>query len=240
MERQRERVDGGRDEVGPRVDGGERRREADPRRALDVEADGKAARLLDPRDELLRAVREERPGGIVHDHPRRAELRQLARLLDERVRLARASRAVHEAGVEGAAGVRDRRARLAQVGDVVQRVVEPEDLDAVLGRAGDEAPDDVAADGARADEEAPAQRDAERRRHARLDPADALPRALDAPAHGRVEDAAARDLEAGEPGAVEDLGDAEDLRRRQGARRGAPARAGGWSCRRASARTSGP
>ena len=71
--------------------------------------------------------------------------------------------------------------------------------------------DDVGRDRARADEEAPAQRDPERRRRARVDRADPLPRALDAAPHRRVEDAAARDLEAGEPGAVEDLRDAEDL-----------------------------
>ncbi len=61
----------------------------------------------------------------------------------------------------------------------------------------------------RADEEPSAQREPERRRRARVDRADPLPRALDASAHRRVEDAAARDLEAGEPGAVEDLRDAE-------------------------------
>ena len=109
------------------------------------------------------------------------------------------------------AGAGDRLARLAQVGDVVQRVVQPEDVDAVLGRRGDEAPHEVGADRPRADEEAAAEREPERRRRARLERADPLPGALDAAPHGRVEDAAARDLEAGEAGAVEDLGEAEDL-----------------------------
>ncbi len=162
-------------------------------------------------DELLRAVRDERAGRVVHEDPRRAELGQLARLLDERVRLAGASGAVHEPRVERAARIRDRRACLAQVRDVVQWVVEAEDVDAVLRRTRDEAADDVAADGTRADEEAAAERDAERSRYARLDRANALPRALDAAAHGRVEDAAPGDLEAREAGAVEDLRDAEDL-----------------------------
>ncbi len=49
---------------------------------------------------------------------------------------------------------------------------------------------------------------------ARLQRADALPRALDAAAHGGVEDAAARDLEVGEAGAVEDLGEAQQVGRR--------------------------
>ena len=160
MERERERIDGRRDEVRSRVDGGERRREADARRALDVEADREAARLPDPRDELLRPVRDERARRVVHEDPRRAELGQLPRLLDERVGLARATRAVDEPGVERAAGARDRGTRLAQVRDVVQRVVQTEDVDPVLRRARDEAAHDVAADRPRADEEATAQRDA--------------------------------------------------------------------------------
>ena len=57
-----------------------------------------------------------------------------------------ATRAVDEPGVELLAGADDRLARLAQVGDVVQRVVQAEDVDAVLGRAGDEAAHDVGAD----------------------------------------------------------------------------------------------
>ena len=215
VEGQRERIDRRGDEVRTGVDGSERRCEADTRRALDVEADGKAARLLDPGDELLRLVRQECARRVVHDDPGGAELGQLARLLDEHVGLARAARAVDEPRVERATGARDRRARLAQVRDVVERVVEPEDVDAVLGRARDEAPHDVAADGPRADEEASTQRDSERRRHARLDRANPLPRALDPATHGRVEDASSGHLQAGEARAVEDLRDAQDFRRRQ-------------------------
>ena len=75
-------------------------------------------------------------------------------------------------------------------------------------------------DGTRADEEASAKRDPQRRGHARLDRADALPRALDAPADGGIEDASAGDLEAREPCAVEDLGDAQHLGGRQLPREG--------------------
>ena len=218
VERERERIDGGCDEVRARVDGGERRCEPDARRALDVEAHREPARLPDPRHEVLRPVRDERARRVVHEDPRRAELGQLPRPLDQRVGLAGAARAVHEPGVEGAAGTRDRGARLAQVRDVVERVVETKDVDAVLRRARDEAAHDVAADGPRADEEATAQGDSERSRDAALDRADPLPRALDATAHGGVEHTAARDLQAGEPGSVEDLGDAQHLGRRQLAR----------------------
>ena len=72
--------------------------------------------------------------------------------------------------------------------------------------------------GPRADEEAAAERQRERRRRARLQRADALPRALDPAAHGAVEDAAARDLEVREAGAVEELGEAQQIRRRHQAR----------------------
>ena len=220
VQRERERVDGGRDEVCAGLDGRERAGETRPGGALDVEADREPARLLDPRHELMRPVREERAGRVVHDHPGGAEVGQLPRLLDERVGLAGPPWAVDEPGVERPAGARDRGARLAQVGDVVQRVVEPEDLDAVLRRAGDEAADDVASHGLRADEEPPAERDPERRRDAGLDRADPLPRRLGPSPHGRVEDAAAGDLEAREPRLVEDLGDAQDLGSRQSAREG--------------------
>ncbi len=117
-------------------------------------------------------------------------------------------------------GPDDRLACLLEVRDVVEWVVQAKDVDAVLRRAGDEAPDDVLRDGLRADEEATTEREAERRRGARVDRTDPLPGALDGAAHGRVEDAAARDLEVGEAGLVEDLGDPEDVTRGYLARQG--------------------
>ena len=217
VERECERVHGGRDQVRSRVDGRKRGREPDARGALDVEADREAARFHEPHDELLRPVRYERSCRIVHQDPRRAQIGQLPRLLDERVglRLARATRAVDEAGVEGAAGAGDRSSRLAQVRDVVQRIVQTEDVDPVLRGARDEAAHDVAGDRPRADEETTAQRDAQRRRDPPLDRADPLPRTFDAATHGRIEDPSARHLETGEARLVEDLRHAEDLRRRQ-------------------------
>ena len=220
VKRERERIDRRCDEVGARVDRRERGRESDACRPLHIEADRKPARLHDPCDELLCLVGEQRARRVVHEDPRRAEIRQLPRLLDERVRLVGAPRAVDEPGVESTARARDRGSRLTQVGDVVQRVVKAEDPDSVLGRARHEPADDVAAHGARADQEAPAQRDSQRSRDARLDRADPLPRALDATAHRRVEHATARDLEAGESGSVEDLRDAKDFRRGQLPRKG--------------------
>ena len=89
--------------------------------------------------------------------------------------------------------------------------MEPEDVDAVLGGRGDEAAGEVGVDGPGADEKAAAQREPERRLDARLERADPLPRALDAPLDGRVEAAAARDLEIREAGLVEDLREPELL-----------------------------
>ncbi len=214
VERQREWVHRSGDEVGSGLDGRERGGDAHPGRALDVEADREPARLPNLCNQLTRLVRKEGAGRVVDDDPCRAELRQLARLFDERCGLVRSPGAVDEPGVKRASRARDRRAGLAQVRDVVQRVVQAEDLDPVLGRTGHEPPHDVAADRPRSDEEATAERDPQRSRHARLDRPDPLPRALDAPSDGRVEHASAGDLEAGEARGVEDLGHAEDLRGR--------------------------
>ena len=213
VQRQRERVDRGRDNVGPDAGRHERVGERRASGRLDVEADGQAARLAEALDELLRHVREEPTGRVVQQDPRRAEGGHLSRLLDQRVDLAVATGAVDEPDVELTTRLDDRLPRLDEVRDVVQRVVEPEDVDPVLGRARDEPAHDVRRDGLRADEEPAAQGEPERRRRAGVDRADPLPGALDASPHGRVEDAAARHLEAREPGAVEDLRDAEHLAR---------------------------
>ena len=192
---ERDRIDGARREIGAGPDRLERGGQRVAARALAVDADGQPARLADALDQLGCAVRAERAGRVVDDDARSAELGQLARLLDERVDLARDARAVDEPRLELALRLGDRLGGLAQVRDVVERVVQPEDVDPVLRRRGDEPPRELAADRPRADEEAAAQRQPERRLDARLDRADALPRALDAAPDGAVEDAAARDLE---------------------------------------------
>ena len=65
------------------------------------------------------------------------------RSLDERLV---AAAAVQQACIELAACVDDRLGRVAEVVDVVQRVVQPEDVDAALGGAGHEPAREVAAD----------------------------------------------------------------------------------------------
>src|SRR5262249_40762988 len=173
--------------------------------------------LAQSRHELARAMRLKRAGWIVQQHARRAERRQLARLLDQRGRLTGTAGAVDETGLELRSRVRNRGGRPAQVRDVVQPVVETEDVDAVRGGGGDEPANEVVVRGARADEKAAAEREAERCRRASLQRADALPRALDAAANGAVEAAASRHLEVGEARAVQDLGDAKLIGGRQSA-----------------------
>ena len=92
----------------------------------------------DPRDELLRGVRRSAPVGSFTTTlvaPRSGGLR--AR---RACRSPPACRAVDETRVECPAGARDRGTGLAEIRDVVQRVVETEDVDAVLCRARHERP----------------------------------------------------------------------------------------------------
>ena len=213
VQRERERVDRARDELRAGARGRERRGERAAAGALDVDPDGQAARLGERVDELLRRVRLEPAGRIVEQDAHRAELGQLLRALDERLELAGAAGAVDEPGLEVALGGDDRLRRLAEVRHVVERIVETEDVDPVLGSGGDEAPREVGVDRPRADEETAAEREAERRLDARLERADPLPRALDAALDGGLEVPAARHLEVREPGAVEDLGEPELLGR---------------------------
>ena len=126
--------------------------------------------------------------------------------------------AVDQPAVELAACLADRLSRDPQVVDVVERVVQPEDVDAARSGGEHEAPDELVGDGSRADEEAAAHREREGGLHPRLDAADPLPRAFDAAAHAGVEDAAARDLERGKSSAVEDLREPQELRGRDRAR----------------------
>ena len=211
VQRERDRIDGTGDQVRSGTRSVERCGQPAPGRPLAIEADGQAASLGERRDELVRPVRLERSGRIVEEHARGSEVGQPLRLLDERLRLAALARAVDQARVELALRRDDRLARLTQVRDVVERILEPEDVDAALGRARDESPREVAADGARADEEAAAERHPERRLRAGFQRTDPLPGALDAAPDRRVEDTPSGNLEIREAGAVENLGEPEQV-----------------------------
>ena len=152
-----------------------------------------------------------------------AEIRQLLRLLDELLGTRRCTGAVDEAGIELPTGGRDRLAGLAQVRDVVQRVVQTEDLDAVLGRAG------ARSGGTKS----PATgREPTRKRPRSARPSGVFVRELSARirSHGLStprrtalsNTPTARDLERSEPRAVEDLGELEQLGRSESARPAAP------------------
>ena len=208
---ERERVDGGRDQVGPDPrcdDGVEQPR---PRRSLHEQPHRQARFGPDPLHELLGQMWQQRVRRIVEDDAGRAELGNLLRPLDQRFDLAFPAGAVDEPDVELLPRGHDGLPGLTEVRDVVERIVEAKDVDAVVGGTGDEPAHDVRRDGARADEEPPAKRQAERRRRPRIDRPDPLPRALDGSPDGRVEYAASRDLEVGEPRTVEDLRDPQHL-----------------------------
>jgi len=79
----------------------------------------------------------------VQEHAHRTELRQRLRALDQRVDIAGRPRAVDEARLEVPLGRLDRLGCFAQVGDVVERIVQPEDVDPVLCGRGDEASADA-------------------------------------------------------------------------------------------------
>jgi len=218
MERQGDRVQGARDEVRPRTDCLERGREGVAGGTLAVEPNREPARLAQGANELIRPVRLERARRIVEENAHSAELGQLLRLLDEIFGLAGVARPVDEAGIELALGVRDRLAGLAQVGNVVEGVMQPEDVDAALGCGRDEAAGEVRADRSGADQESPSQCHRERRLGARLECADPLPGALDTTPNRAVEDPAAGDLQVGEAGCVQGLGQPKQVRRRHPAR----------------------
>ena len=150
MHRQRDGVHRGRDHVGARARCFERGRERVATGALRVEADRQPGKLAQLAHQLSGTVRLQHGGRVVEQDPRGAHLRQALRRVDERLVTAAA---VEQPRLELLPRADDRLGRLTKVVDVVQRIVEPEDVDAALGRARDETPRKVAADGARADQE---------------------------------------------------------------------------------------
>src|SRR6188508_2441632 len=205
MEGERDRIEGTGDHGRARARRLERGRQRGAARALAVQPDRQVARLTEPLDELPRLRRIERPRWIVDEDARGPELAEAVGALEENVRLTAQARAVHQAHRELLAGRANRLRGLLQVGQVVQRVVDPEDVDAACGGTRDEPRDEVARERARPDEQPAPQGHPERRLAACTDSADPLPRALHATADGRVEAASARHLEVRETGVVEDV-----------------------------------
>ena len=215
---ERNRVDGARNQVGARTRRLERGRERVATGSLAVDAHRQTGLLAEPRDQFVCSVRLERPGRVVQEHPHGAEIRQLARLCHQRVGLAGPARAVDEPCLELAACPRDRVRRFTKIRDVVERIVQPEDVDAVFGSRSDEPADEVVVDRARPDEQAAAKRQAEWSLDVRLQRADSLPGALDSSPDRTVEAATARNFQIGEAGLIENLADLQLLRGGQPAR----------------------
>ena len=111
MHRERDRVDRVRDHVGARACRLERVREPVPAGALRVEPDRQARHLAELRDELAGTVGLQERRRVVQEQPRRTELRQPARGLDERLVLAAA---VEKTGFELLACGDDRAAAAAR------------------------------------------------------------------------------------------------------------------------------
>ena len=210
MDGERNRVDGAGNDVRIRPRGLDRGRECRPCRSLAVETNRQSARLADPLDEYARAARIEGAGRVVHQCSRSAELVQAMSALEEDVAFVRRAGAVHEPDCELFPGAANRLGSVHEVLKVVQRVVDPKDVDTALGSAVDEAPNEISRDGPRTDQEASTKRDPERCLTPRLQGSDSLPGAFDPAPHGRVEAAAAGDLEVCEPSTVEDVGELEE------------------------------
>jgi hypothetical protein len=155
-------------------------------------------------------VRLERSRWVVQEDACRTEVGQLLRLLDQLLLGGRA-RAVDEARLELPVCGRDRLARLTEIRNVVQWILETENIDSALGRAGHEPSSEVAADRPRADQEPASQGHPERRLRPRLERTDPLPGALDSAAHRGVEDATTGDLQVGKAGVVEKLRQPEEI-----------------------------
>ena len=144
MDGERDRVDRAGDELCARARRLHRGRERRAGGALAVEADRKPARLAHRSDELPRGSRVERASRIVDENPGRAELAEPLGSLNEEVRLAVRPRAVDEAYRKLLAGGPHRLRSILEVREVVQRIVDPENVDAALRCAPDETPDEVA------------------------------------------------------------------------------------------------
>ena len=131
MHRQCDRIHRRREDVGACTRGLDRRCERVASRALRVEPDRQPRDLAQLGDELARTVRLQERGRVVEEQPCRAELGQALRGVDQCLV---ATAAVQQSRLELALRGNDRLGRLAQVVDVVQRIVKPEDADPALRR----------------------------------------------------------------------------------------------------------
>ena len=163
VQRVGDRQHGRGDRLGAVAGGLDRHRQRVSAGALAVEADRQAGGLRQLVDDAVARARVERAGRVVHQHVVGAQLGQPSRLVDH-PRQVRHEAGEGQAGVQAAARLAHGRGGRLEVLHVVQRVVQPEDLDAALGRAEDEAAHQVVGQRPRADQEPAAQRHLQRRR----------------------------------------------------------------------------
>src|SRR5712691_6298517 len=100
MQGERDRIYGARNQLGACACRLERCGERVSGGSLAVDADRETGRLAQAGHQLARAMWLQRARGIVEEHACSTEVRQLPRLLHQRVGLAGSARAVDEAGLE--------------------------------------------------------------------------------------------------------------------------------------------
>ena len=201
------RIDRRIDRVDTGFDGGHHRGGGDSRRVVRMEMDRKLGLVAERRDQLLRRGRLEEPGHVLQ--PDDVGAGGLELLGERDIVFEAVFGAVR---IEDVAGVADRAlAELARVAhrvhrdahvlDPVEAVEDAKEIDAALGRLGDEVADGVVgivgvADGVRAAQ----QHLQEDVRHFLADAGETLPRILGEEAHGDVEGRAAPAFEREEAG----------------------------------------
>ena len=180
------RRDGAVDGVDPGVDRRGERRELAARGVVGVQVHGQVEALAQRGDELARGRGTEQPGHVLDGQDVRAGLDDLLGQTEVVVQRVELLAGVHEvAGVaegdlgDGPAGLAHRVDRRPHLADVVERVEDPEDVDAGAGGLGDERVGDLGRVGRVADGVAPAQQHLQADVRDRLaQPAQALPRVL--------------------------------------------------------------
>ena len=185
---------------------------AAPAAPWQIETDRQSARLADPLDEYARAAWIEGPGRVVHQRPRGAELRSMAMsAFEEDVAFVRPGRGCERARLRALSRRRESprqrprgfRGRSKGRGCERRRCRSRQRCGRSAGR--DLARRAVSRPGSA--HEAPSRAVSHTAPSERPDP---LPGAFDAAPHGRVEAAAAGDLEVREPSTVEDVGELQE------------------------------
>ncbi len=167
----------------------------------------------------------------------RAQIGSLLCALAELVGAAAGPGIVQETDHNLLAGRLHRLDRADEIRDVVERVVDPKDVDPALRGAPDEPANEVVVERLGADEKPASKRDRKRRLAASGQCANPRPRALDPTVDAGRKAPASGDLETAESQPGRECPPARADARRRYASSAAPGREAGWSCPRARSRT---